>query len=120
MAFSSSLDQIGPFAQNPLDALHVTVLLSGHDPLDMTSSTRNPVEMVHDYEKPLKGKVVGIPEEFWGEGMDPQVRESLEKSSELLVKAGMEPPVSEPRDMGAIPPETATAEPPEEPPGTLS
>jgi aspartyl-tRNA(Asn)/glutamyl-tRNA(Gln) amidotransferase subunit A len=47
------------------------------------------MEMIHDYEKPLKGKVVGIPEEFWGEGMDPQVRESLEKSRELLIKAGM-------------------------------
>lgn len=91
VAFSSSLDQIGPFAQNPEDALHITVLLAGHDPLDMTTAERDPQEMVRDYEKPLKGKVIGIPDEFWGEGMDPQVRESLEKSRELLLKAGMIP-----------------------------
>ncbi len=103
VAFSSSLDQIGPFATNPEDALHVTALLAGHDPLDMTSVPRDPREMVRDFDKSVKGLVVGLPEEFWGDGVDDDVRSSLEKTRKILTDAGMVlKPVHLPSTMYAV------------------
>ncbi|MFP6899801.1 MAG: amidase family protein, partial [Opitutales bacterium] len=73
-AFASSLDQIGPFAQTVEDAAILLRAISGHDPLDSTSY---PAE-VPDYQKTLnenKGPwKLGLPKEFFGDGIDDEVR----------------------------------------------
>lgn len=80
VAFSSSLDQIGPFSFSAEDALAMTVLVSGPDGRDMTVSRRDPSEMEEDFKKGTKGLTVGMPEEFFGDGLDGEIAASLERA----------------------------------------
>lgn len=90
VAFSSSLDQIGPFSTDPEDALELMVAMGGGDPLDMTASDRNPEEMRQDFEQTQMDTLrIGIPEALFGEGLDGGIRERLtEVRSRLLEEAG--------------------------------
>src|SRR5437870_4763022 len=73
VAFASSLDQIGPITKDVRDAALMLQLIAGHDPLDSTSAD----VPVPDYQKALKenlrGMKVGVPLEFFAEGLDPEV-----------------------------------------------
>ncbi len=90
IAFASSLDRIGPFARNVPDAAEVLSVIAGADENDATSA-RVPVP---DYEKTLeqdvRGLRIGIPEEYFGEGLDAEVRERVEASIATLEKLGCE------------------------------
>ena len=84
----SSLDQIGPFAKTVEDAALLLEVISGHDSLDSTSF---PCE-VPNYGSLLKEKkvpsVIGLPKEFFGDGMDSEVRIAVEKTIEFYRKLG--------------------------------
>ena len=73
VAFASSLDQIGPITKDVRDAALMLQVIAGHDPLDSTSAD----VPVPDYQKALKfnlrGMKVGVPMEFFAEGLDPEV-----------------------------------------------
>ncbi len=73
VAFASSLDQIGPITKDVRDAALMLQIIAGHDPLDSTSAD----VPVPDYQKALKfnlrGMKVGVPLEFFAEGLDPEV-----------------------------------------------
>jgi len=88
IAFASSLDRIGPFAHSVSDVATILKTMAGRDPNDSTSTTA-PVE---DYnvslDKPVKGLRVGIPKEYFGEGMDAGVRAKIAAGIELLRKLG--------------------------------
>ena len=88
IAFASSLDRIGPFAQTVADVATILKTIAGRDPNDSTSTT-TPVE---DYsaalEKPVGGMKVGIPKEYFGAGMHEGVREKVCAGIELLRKLG--------------------------------
>jgi aspartyl-tRNA(Asn)/glutamyl-tRNA(Gln) amidotransferase subunit A len=88
IAFASSLDRIGPFATNTRDVAAILEVIAGRDANDSTSTT----EPVPDYravqEKPVKGLRVGIPKQYFGEGMDDGVRTKIEAGIELLKKLG--------------------------------
>ena len=88
IAFASSLDRVGPFAHTVEDAAILLGVLAGHDPLDATSSR----EPVPDYpaalDNPVKGLRIGVPEEYFGEGLDDEVRASIEKAMDALRAAG--------------------------------
>ncbi len=77
VAFASSLDQIGPIARNVRECSELLTVISGSDKCDSTSSD-NPVD---DYasllENDVKGLKIGLPEEYYGEGCDPEVLESV-------------------------------------------
>ncbi|OWR26463.1 Asp-tRNA(Asn)/Glu-tRNA(Gln) amidotransferase GatCAB subunit A [Saccharibacillus sp. O23] len=77
VAFASSLDQIGPVTRNVEDAAYVLQAIAGHDDRDSTSANVN----VPDYASALTGDVKGlriaVPKEYIGEGVDPQVKESV-------------------------------------------
>src|SRR6202043_1784664 len=91
IAFASSLDRIGPFAKNVKDVASVLQIISGRDPQDSTSTTA-PVPVYSDeIGKPVKGLRVGIPRDYFGDGMDSAVRDKVEKGIELLKKLGCEP-----------------------------
>ena len=91
VAFASSLDQIGPFTRDAYDAALVMEVIAGHDELDSTSQ---PVE-VPDYSALLnasRGSLantrIGIPREFWGEGLQPEVEQAVRAAIEELRKLG--------------------------------
>ncbi len=90
IAFGSSLDQIGPLTRSVRDAATVLQAIAGHDQRDSTSA---PVE-VPDYGATIDGGVrglrVGVPQEYFVEGMDPQVREAVKKAIKHLESLGAE------------------------------
>jgi aspartyl-tRNA(Asn)/glutamyl-tRNA(Gln) amidotransferase subunit A len=88
IAFASSLDRVGPFTKNVKDAATMLEVLAGHDALDATSSSRPADEYVAALDKPVEGLRVGIPEEYFGEGLDPEIRAAIEKVLEGMKAAG--------------------------------
>jgi aspartyl-tRNA(Asn)/glutamyl-tRNA(Gln) amidotransferase subunit A len=72
VAFASSLDQIGPFAKDALDAALLLAVISGHDPLDSTSAERPVAAEWANLKAPatLKGLKVGVPQEYFVAGLD--------------------------------------------------
>jgi aspartyl-tRNA(Asn)/glutamyl-tRNA(Gln) amidotransferase subunit A len=104
IAFASSLDRVGPFAGNVRDAAEVLGVLAGHDTNDATSS-RLPVEdYVAESDKDVKGLRIGIPAEYFGEGLDAEVRAAVEAGIDALRAAGCEiKPISLKHTKYAIP-----------------
>lgn len=88
VAFASSLDQVGPLAKDVRDCAFVLNAIAGHDPLDSTAA---PVT-IPDYTSYLTGEIrgfkVGVPREFFGEGLDPQVADVVRAAIEKLVDLG--------------------------------
>jgi aspartyl-tRNA(Asn)/glutamyl-tRNA(Gln) amidotransferase subunit A len=104
IAFASSLDKIGPFTRTVEDAATVLRVIAGHDPLDATSSPR-PVE---DFSAKLQRGVnklrVGVPAEFFADGLADEVRQAVESSLDKLKREGAEVvPISLPHTRYAIP-----------------
>ncbi|MDE2028918.1 MAG: Asp-tRNA(Asn)/Glu-tRNA(Gln) amidotransferase subunit GatA, partial [Candidatus Omnitrophica bacterium] len=88
IAFASSLDQIGPLTKDVRDCALLMNIIAGYDERDSTSVN----EPVPDYTKALvndvRGLKIGIPKEAFAEGLDPEVRASLEAALALLKKLG--------------------------------
>jgi aspartyl-tRNA(Asn)/glutamyl-tRNA(Gln) amidotransferase subunit A len=91
IAFASSLDRIGPFANNVKDVAAVLQTIAGRDPNDSTSTTEPVPTYTDEITKPVKGLRIGIPRDYFGEGMDSGVRQKVEAAIELLKKLGCEP-----------------------------
>ncbi len=87
-AFASSLDQIGPFAKTVEDVALLLEIISGHDPLDSTSFPSD----VPSYTKKIKDNLVpctlGLPKEFFGDGMDDEVRGAVEQAVDFYSSQG--------------------------------
>src|SRR5256884_524013 len=77
IAFASSLDRIGPFARTVEDAAMVLGVIAGHDPLDATSSERPVPDYVAECKKPVEGLRVGVPAEYFAEGVDAEVKRRI-------------------------------------------
>jgi aspartyl-tRNA(Asn)/glutamyl-tRNA(Gln) amidotransferase subunit A len=90
IAFASSLDRIGPFATNVADVAAIMGVIAGRDVNDSTSTTAPVPDYRALIEKPVKGLRVGIPKEYFAEGMDEGVRKKVEAGIELLKKMGCE------------------------------
>jgi aspartyl-tRNA(Asn)/glutamyl-tRNA(Gln) amidotransferase subunit A len=90
IAFASSLDRIGPFATNVRDVASVMQIIAGRDANDSTSTTAPVPDYRAEAEKPVKGLRIGIPKEYFGEGMDPEVRKKIEAGIEVFRKLGCE------------------------------
>jgi aspartyl-tRNA(Asn)/glutamyl-tRNA(Gln) amidotransferase subunit A len=88
VAFGSSLDQIGPFARTVRDAALLAQVISGHDPLDSTSVDRPVPDFAGGLERPAAGLRLGVPREYFGPGLDPEVRDAVEKAIARLEAAG--------------------------------
>src|SRR5271168_4185795 len=69
-AFASSLDRIGPFAENIADAATVMSVIAGHDENDSTSAFVSVPDYLAEIEKPVQGLRIGVPEEYFAEGID--------------------------------------------------
>ena len=90
VAFASSLDQIGILAG---DARDVALLLNestGHDPKDSTSSPTDPADYMATLHGDVSGLKIGIPKEYLGEGLDPEIAESVRQARQTLEEMGVE------------------------------
>lgn len=89
-AFASSLDQIGPFAKTVEDAALVLNALSGVDPLDSTSLDIPVPDYTADLGKDIKGMRIGLPKEYFIDGIDPQVEAAVRKAVDHYTSLGAE------------------------------
>jgi aspartyl-tRNA(Asn)/glutamyl-tRNA(Gln) amidotransferase subunit A len=104
IAFASSLDHIGPFAANVRDAATVLGVIAGHDPRDATSSTVPVEDYAAESDIPVKGMRIGVPKEYFAEGLDAEVRSAIEKGIAALETAGCQvKAVSLPHTKYAVP-----------------
>ena len=90
VAFASSLDQIGPITKDVEDSAILLNLITGHDEHDSTSSSREKIDYTKALKKDVKGMKIGVPKEFFGEGIDSEVKEKLEKAIEKYKEMGAE------------------------------
>ena len=91
IAFASSLDRIGPFGNCVKDVAAILETIAGRDPNDSTSTTTPVPTYKHEITRPVKGMRIGIPRDYFREGMDSGVRDKVEKGIELLKELGCEP-----------------------------
>jgi aspartyl-tRNA(Asn)/glutamyl-tRNA(Gln) amidotransferase subunit A len=105
IAFASSLDHIGPLARSVKDAAILLGIIAGRDPLDSTSADVPVPDYASEIGKPVRGMRIGVPKEYFPEGMDAEVRTAVEDAIQLLAtKAGCEVvPISLPHTPYAIP-----------------
>src|SRR5208283_3967348 len=104
IAFASSLDRIGPLAKTVKDAAIVLRTIAGRDAMDSTSADVPVPDYVAELEKPVRGLKLGVAREYFGEGLDSEVRKSVEAAVQKLAKSGCEiVPVSLPHTAFAIP-----------------
>ena len=90
VAFASSLDQIGPITKDVKDCAMLLNVIAGHDERDSTSANVEKQDYVKALRNNVKGLKIGIPKEFFGEGINQEVKESLEKAIEKYKELGAE------------------------------
>lgn len=88
IAFASSLDRIGPFAGNVADTAAVMALIAGHDANDSTSAAVPVPNYAAEIEKLIQGLRIGVPEDYFGEGIDPEIKAKVEAGIALLERLG--------------------------------
>jgi aspartyl-tRNA(Asn)/glutamyl-tRNA(Gln) amidotransferase subunit A len=90
IAFGSSLDQIGPFARSVRDVAIVFQAIAGHDQRDSTSAPVEVPDFTHQLGHGIEGLRVGVPREYFVEGMDPAVQEAVETAIRHMESLGAE------------------------------
>jgi aspartyl-tRNA(Asn)/glutamyl-tRNA(Gln) amidotransferase subunit A len=88
VAFASSLDKIGPLVGNVADAAAVVSVIAGHDENDSTSAAIDVPDYASDTRRPIQGLRIGVPEDYFAEGIDAEVKEKVESGIELLERLG--------------------------------
>jgi aspartyl-tRNA(Asn)/glutamyl-tRNA(Gln) amidotransferase subunit A len=91
IAFASSLDRIGPFATTVQDVATVLAVIAGRDAADSTSVAVPVPDYSADLDRSVRGLRIGIPREYFAEGMDPAVRQKVEAGIKLLESSGCVP-----------------------------
>ena len=90
VAFASSLDQVGVFTKDVQDCAMLLNVVAGHDEKDTTSVDVGPKDYTKALQKDIKGLKIGIPKEFYGEGINPEVKASLEEAIAKYKEMGAE------------------------------
>lgn len=88
IAYGSSLDQIGPVAKDVTDCATILEAISSYDKKDSTSVQRKDQDFTSALVKDVKGMKIGIPKDYFGEGLDPQVKEAVLKAAKVLEEQG--------------------------------
>lgn len=88
IAFASSLDRIGPFAKSARDAATILGVIAGRDPNDETSAGVAKPDYAAEIDNPVAGMRIGIPKEYFGKGMDPEVRSHVKVGIKRLESMG--------------------------------
>ena len=104
IAFASSLDHIGPLTKTVKDAATVLRTIAGRDPMDSTSADVPVPDYVAELDKPVRGMKIGVAKEYFGAGLDDEVRHAVESAIDKLKTLGCDIlPVSLPHTPYAIP-----------------
>ena len=90
VAFASSLDQIGPITKDVKDSAILLNIIAGHDDKDSTSANQEKIDYVKALKNDVKGLKIGVPKEFFGEGINEEVKASLDKAIEMYKELGAE------------------------------
>jgi len=90
VAFASSLDQIGPLTRSVGDAALILQAIAGFDPADSTSLDVPVPDYLSEINAGVKGMKLGVPREYFGEGIDPGVRKNVEAAIQKLAAQGAE------------------------------
>ena len=90
VAFASSLDQVGPLTKDVRDCALMLNAICGHDPLDSTSLDRPVPDFTASLQDGLQGVRVGVPREYFGQGLDPEVERVARAAIAMLQEAGAE------------------------------
>ena len=90
VAFASSLDQIGPITKDVEDSAILLSLIAGKDEKDTTSIDIPKKDYTKNLKKDIKGLKIGVPKEFFGDGINPDVKEALDKTIEVYRNLGAE------------------------------
>jgi aspartyl-tRNA(Asn)/glutamyl-tRNA(Gln) amidotransferase subunit A len=84
VAFASSLDQVGPITKDVTDAALVLGVVAGHDPLDSTSADVPVADYAAALRQPIEGLTLGVPREYFAEGLDPEVERAVREAIDVL------------------------------------
>ncbi len=88
VAYGSSLDQIGPLAKDVTDAATILEAITAHDEKDATSMKREDTDFTAALSADVQGMKIGIPRDYFGEGLDPQVAAAVKKAAAVLEEKG--------------------------------
>ena len=88
VAFASSLDQIGPLGRSVEDVANLYEVICGRDPMDATSVAREYGAFAQKINRSVKGLRIGIPKEYFGDGVEPEIKAAVLESVDRLVKEG--------------------------------
>lgn len=88
IAYGSSLDQIGPVAKDVTDCATILEIISSYDEKDSTSVKRDDTDFTSALVNDVKGMKIGIPRDYFGEGLDPQVKDAVLSAAKVLEEKG--------------------------------
>ena len=88
IAYGSSLDQIGPLCKDVTDCATIMEIIAAHDPKDSTSVERDDTDFTSALVDDVKGLRIGIPRDYFGEGLDPKVKEAVLNAAKVLESKG--------------------------------
>ena len=88
IAYGSSLDQIGPVAKDVTDCAAILEVIAAHDEKDSTSIGRDSYDFTSALVEDVKGMKIGIPRDYFGDGLDPEVKEAILKAVKVLEEKG--------------------------------
>ena len=88
VAFASSLDQIGPITKDVTDSAILLNIIAGHDEMDSTSANIEKKDYTKSLVKDVKGLKIGLPKEYFGEGINPEVKQAVMNAAKEYEKMG--------------------------------
>ena len=88
IAYGSSLDQIGPLCKDVTDCATILEAIASHDSKDSTSVERQDTDFTSALVEDVKGMKIGIPRDYFGEGLNPEVKEAVLRAAEVLKEKG--------------------------------
>jgi aspartyl-tRNA(Asn)/glutamyl-tRNA(Gln) amidotransferase subunit A len=88
IAYGSSLDQIGPLCKDVTDCAVILECIASHDSKDSTSMVRNDLDFTQALVNDVKGMKIGIPRDYFGEGLDTEVKEAVLAAAKVLESRG--------------------------------
>lgn len=88
IAYGSSLDQIGPLCKDVTDCATIMEVIAAHDPKDSTSVERDDTDFTSALVDDVKGLRIGIPRDYFGEGLEPEVKEAVLNAARVLESKG--------------------------------
>ncbi|SNY96498.1 Asp-tRNA(Asn)/Glu-tRNA(Gln) amidotransferase subunit GatA [Halomonas sp. hl-4] len=88
IAYASSLDQAGPMARSAEDCAHLLNVMAGHDVRDSTSVARGVPDYAETLNAPLSGLKIGLPKEYFGDGLDPEVEKAVREAVNVYESLG--------------------------------